>query len=374
MLFFFKFGFNIFVINRLFGGRFMLGLIMIGGRGTRFWPLSKIMLPKQLIDFTGKGEMIKLTAGRLKPVIKNDDLFVITSKHLISPVKKILKEIKNVIGEPEGKNTAPCIALLLGLLYNDCKDKVLGVFPGDHYIEKEKIFTSILRQAETFAKKNDFLITIGIKPETPHTGYGYIEYNRKRTLAKNIFEVKKFYEKPDLLTAKKFLKSGSFLWNAGMFIWRIETIIEEFKKYQPAMYKSIIKISQTATKLRNRVIAEEFKKMPKISIDYAIMEHSSNIAAIPVDIGWNDIGSWSSLDSINLKDENGNVIISDKSFISNSNRNIIHCKNKMAAVIGADDLIIVSDKDSVLVCKKNSDQKVGDIVKFLELNKLNGYL
>ncbi|MBP7653841.1 mannose-1-phosphate guanylyltransferase [Candidatus Dependentiae bacterium] len=352
----------------------MFGLIMIGGRGTRFWPLSKIKKPKQLIDFTGNGEMIRLTVDRLKPVVKNKDFFVITSKHLIQPVKKILNEIKNVVGEPEGKNTAPCIAMALGILYKNFKDEILGVFPGDHYIKKESAFVSILKKAETFASKNNALITIGIKPDSPHTGYGYIEFDKSKKLSPDIFKVKKFYEKPDFNKAHNFFKSGNFLWNAGIFIWKIGVIVESFKKYQPQMYDSIIRISNSSKKNLTKTIYEEFKKMPKISIDYAIMEYSDNIVTIPADIGWNDIGSWSSLDSINSADKNGNVVISKKNILLSSNRNIIHCKNKMVAAIGVDDLIIASDDDCILVCKKESDQKVGDIVKNLESLNLREYL
>ncbi|HON56387.1 MAG TPA: mannose-1-phosphate guanylyltransferase, partial [bacterium] len=270
----------------------MFGLIMIGGRGTRFWPLSRIKRPKQLIDFNGSGEMIKITVNRLKPLIPDDKLYIVTSKNIVKPVKKILPEIKNVIGEPEGRNTAPCIAMIVGLLLKESGDEVMGVFPGDHFIAKKKEFIKILRYAEKIAKSNDALITIGIKPTAPHTGYGYIEYSEK---IDNAYKVRKFYEKPDYDTARNFLERGNFLWNAGIFVWRIKTIAEAFKKHQPKIYESILNISNASKKNLKKVIEQEYSKMPKISVDYAIMELSDNILTIPSDIGWNDIGSWSSM-------------------------------------------------------------------------------
>jgi len=343
----------------------MLALIMIGGRGTRFWPLSRAKCPKQLINFTGTGEMIRLTVNRLKPLTLSENFYIITSKDIVSPVKKILPEINNIIGEPEAKNTAPCIALLVGLLLKKEPEQTLGVFPGDHFIQNEQEFVDILRRAEFIAQSADSLVTIGITPEFAHTGYGYIEYD-KTNCNNGFYKVIKFYEKPDKTTAEKFLQTGNFLWNAGIFVWKIKTIAAAFEKYQPTIYESILKISESPDSKLTKVIKQEYKKMPKISIDYAIMERSDNIATIPANIGWKDIGSWSALADILPKDKFGNVIFSDANITINSSNNIIHCKNKMVGLINVDNLIVAVDKNNILICKRDADQQVGQLVKKMD--------
>jgi mannose-1-phosphate guanylyltransferase len=351
----------------------MFGLIMIGGRGTRFWPLSKIAHPKQLIDFNGQGEMIKVTVDRLKKLVSDEQFYIVTSKNIVKPVKDILPEIKNIIGEPYGKNTAPCIAMIAGLLYKDNPNKVMGIFPGDHFIENQKEFERILVESEKIAAEEDVLVTIGIKPDYAHTGYGYIEYNKKQKKG-DFFCVEKFYEKPDKLTAQKFLEQGNFLWNAGIFVWKIKTIVEEFKKFQPIMYESILRISQTKPENMVKVIEEEYDKMTKISIDYAIMEFSDKIVTIPADMGWKDIGSWSSLFEVNKIDENNNVFLTKEKVCINSKNNLAFSTKKLIALVDVNDLIVVEDEDCLLVCNKNSDQKVKEVVEILETKNLLKYL
>ena len=344
---------------------------MVGGRGTRFWPLSTKKQPKQLIDFNGKGPMIKITVDRLKPIIANEDFYIVTSKSIVNPIKKILPEIHNIIGEPQGKNTAPCIAMITGMLLKNDAEQIMGVFPGDHFIMKQTEFIRVLKTAGKIASEKNALITIGIKPESAHTGYGYIEYE-KNTFDK-YYIVKKFYEKPDKKLAEKFLKDGHFLWNAGIFVWKVKTIADEFKKYQPAIYESILRISEASDKKINSVIKKEYQVMQKISIDYAIMEKSSNIYTIPASIGWNDVGSWTNISSITETDENNNSIKSAASIVIDSKNNVINCEGKAVAVIGVDNLVVVEKNNSILICSRDKDQIVGKIPDLLEKKGLSNF-
>ena len=349
----------------------MIGLIMVGGRGTRFWPLSTKKTPKQLIDFNGSGPMIKVTVDRLKPIIDNKNFFIVTSKTIVKPMKKILPEIPNIIGEPEGKNTAPCIAMITGMLLKENSEEVMGVFPGDHFIMKPDEFIRILTAAEKAAVEKNALVTIGIKPEFAHTGYGYIEYVKDGS---EYCRVIKFYEKPDKSKAESFIEAGNYLWNAGIFVWKVKIIAEEFRKYQPKMYESLIRISEASPKKLTSVIKKEYSLMQKISIDYAIMEKSDNIFTLPASIGWNDVGSWTNISSVNKLDENNNSITAYAGVIINSSNNVVNCAGKTVALVGVENLIVVENNGSILICNRNNDQLVGKIPDILEQRGLGKYI
>ena len=343
----------------------MIALIMAGGIGTRFWPLSRKSNPKQFLNIISEDSMIQMTVKRLQPKIKVEDIYIVTAGSQVELIKKHLPCLPedNIIIEPFGMNTAPCIALSAQYLArNYDKSEKMIVLPADHLIAvKDDFLTSLDIGANSADIDN--LITFGIKPNYPATGYGYIEAGDE--IGKGMFYVKQFKEKPDLKTAEQFLNSGNYYWNSGIFMWKIETILDAYKKYLPKVTQILEKIDARWDEDGLRAdISSEYSQMPKIPVDIGILEQAEKRVVIPVDYGWNDIGSWKALYDVSEKDENNNVINCENQTIDSKN-NYINSK-KFVALIGIDDLVVVESDDALLIAKKDRSEDVKNIVEELK--------
>jgi mannose-1-phosphate guanylyltransferase len=351
---------------------------MAGGKGERFWPKSRTNLPKQFLNISGNKSMIQQSIARLEKLIDISQIFIVTNELYAELIKAQIPHLPhaNIIIEPVGRNTAPCIGLASIIIEDRFPDSTMIVIPSDHIIENEEGFVQILKTAVEVAQDNSNLVTLGIQPTYPETGYGYIESSDqfKGINELNVHKVNKFVEKPDFETAQSYLESGNFFWNSGIFVWKIETIRAYIKELMPEMH-DILETMKTVfdSEDRDAIIRSEFLKMPDQSIDYGIMEKVNNIYVIPCVFGWDDVGSWTALERISDLDENGNVI---KGNILNldTKRCIIESNGKLIATLGVEDLIIVDTEDVTLICTKDKAQEVKLLLKELRMQKLEQYL
>ena len=353
-------------------------VIMAGGKGERFWPRSRINLPKQFINISGSKSMIQQTIDRLVAFIPYEQIFIITNELYAEIIKAQVPSLptENIIIEPIGRNTAPCVGLASVLIEEKYPDSSMIVLPSDHIIRNEHEFENLLKTAVEMSEEGDKLITLGVSPTYPETGYGYIE-STDEVIEKNnfrIFKVKKFTEKPDMDTASKFLQAGNYYWNSGIFVWRTAVIRECIRKFIPEMH-DLLEAMKAAfvTNDREAVIKSEFHKMPEVSIDYGIMEQADNIHIIPCSLGWDDVGSWTALDRINEQDDNGNVIKGSVLSID-TKKCIIESNGKLIATLGIEDLIVVETEDVILICSKDKSQDIKSLIKELKVQKLEQYL
>lgn len=347
------------------------GVIMAGGGGTRFWPLSRISTPKQFLNITGDDSMINDTIKRIKGIIPLDKIIIVTNKSQQKTLAKIIGDDipqENILVEPIGRNTAACIAYAALEIKKRCSDAIMGVFPSDHYIKDVDEFQEVLKSACSIAQNTDKLITIGIKPTFPSTGYGYIKYENGKIQAKekSAFNVLDFVEKPNSLKAKAYLKSGNYLWNSGMFIWKTSVILKNFERFLPRLYGKIIKLEPYIdTEQEEEMVEKIYPTLPSISIDYGIMERANDVVVIPGDFGWSDVGSWDSLGSLFPTDENGNIVKGDLVDIDTHN-SIVYSNGRLVATVGLEDMIVVETCDALLVCPKNKAQDVKKVVEKLK--------
>ena len=342
---------------------------MAGGVGSRFWPVSTTDFPKQFHDMLGSGHtLIQKTFSRLSQLIPVENILILTNERYNDLVLEQLPMVKQeqVLLEPAMRNTAPCILYASLKIKKQNPDAVMVVAPSDHWIEDEKAFTENLQQCFDFCAKENALMTLGIQPTFPNTGFGYIEYDKAD--ANSIKKVNQFREKPDYETAKAFLESGNFLWNGGIFIWSVKSITEAFEKFQPQMnnlflngWKEYNTDAEKAFIERNYAVAEN------VSIDYAVMENAKNVYVLPATFDWNDLGTWGSLHEKLDKDENNNAVVNASVLLNNSSSNIISTsKNKIVVIDGLEDFIIV-DKDNVLlIYPKSKEQEIKGIVSQLK--------
>ena len=346
---------------------------MAGGVGTRFWPLSRESKPKQYLKIFSDKTMIQMTVERLNKKIPIKDIYVVTGNSQVDLIKYNLPELpeENIIEEPFGMNTAPCIALSAEYLsHRYPSDEVMTVFAADHLIKDTKEFLRTLDIAESAAKKNN-LVTFGIKPEYPSTGYGYVEAGEK--IEDEMFNVKQFKEKPDYKMAKSFIEAGNFYWNSGMFAWKLDTILSAFKTYLPKISNLLTIISQKRKADGINVdIKEEYAQMPKLPIDIGIMEQAEKRIVIPVDYGWSDVGGWRAVYDISGKDDNGNIFKCEEINID-SKKNLI-ISNKFIALIGVEDLIVVETDDAILISKKDRSEEVKKVIDELRKKGKTEYL
>jgi Mannose-1-phosphate guanylyltransferase len=335
----------------------LCALIMAGGKGERFWPLSTDEKPKQFLNLLGEETMIQMTVNRIKELIPIERIFVVTAECYKELVKEQLPHIptRNIIIEPVGRNTAPCIALSAFMIEKYYKDSTIVVLPSDHLIANESNFRDVLSYGYEYVQNDEkAIVTIGMKPDRPETGYGYIQYGEVRTRKNNleIRKVERFVEKPDIETAKIYLKEGNFLWNGGMFIWKSKHILNLTKEYLNNTYKILNEIVSASVENFDEVLKQKYILTDSVSVDYAIMEKAEHIQVIPSDFGWDDVGSWNSVERVRDKDESGNVLVGDiKKY--NSNNNIIFGNNKPIILAGVSDLFIIESENSIFIGNKD---------------------
>lgn len=349
-------------------------VVMAGGVGSRFWPRSKKTMPKQLLKIFDNETMVQATVRRLKPIIKDENIFIVTNQIQADEVKKQLNFIpeKNIIVEPFGRNTAACIGLASIIIKSIDPDAVTIVLPADHIIKEEDVFVNTLLNAAKFAYESEGLITIGINPTRPETGYGYIQIDEKK-ISDNIYKVLTFAEKPNYATAIRFLESGDFLWNSGMFIWKVETILSEMKNLMPDLYEGLEEIEKhIGKKSFQEALVRNYGMMKKISIDYGIMEKSSRVYLTKGFFTWSDVGSWEEVYQLSEKDNDGNSSYG-LVYLDSVMDSYIYSPNKFTAVIGVDNLIVINTDDSLLVCRRDKSQDVKKVVNYLKMNKLEQF-
>ncbi len=341
---------------------------MAGGIGSRFWPLSTPENPKQFLDVLGIGKsLIQMTYERLLLVSPNKNIYVLTNEKYKEMVLKQLPNLTphQVLTEPERKNTAPCIAYAAGKIQSINPNANLIISPADHLIIQTDHFAKTIEKAIDSAK-NGRIATIGISPTRPDTGYGYIEVNSKNEIIPNAtFKVKHFREKPDLPTAKSFLKAGNFFWNSGIFIWKSKTVIEALENYQPKLHELFTKnLSLYNTEQEQKFVNHAFKTCDDISIDFAIMEHAQNIDVVVADFDWSDLGTWGSLDNHLTKDDSNNAIIGDNVATFNSTNCIINIPvGKTALIDGLNGFIVIQSDDKLMILKKENEQELKEFLK-----------
>ncbi len=358
----------------------MYAVIMAGGKGTRFWPKSRERMPKHLLDIVSPRTIIQETIERIAPLIPEENILIVTGEshadELMKQVPHIPKE--NIIIEPLGRNTAPCIGLAALHIRRKSPHDVMVVLPADHLIHDAPRFRHLLSAAADMAGRGDFLVTIGIRPTSPETGYGYIEKGDLKTAVngENIYTVKSIREKPPLKQAKAFLKKGGFYWNSGMFAWNIDAILDAVEKWLPKVQAGLEQIAGTmGTAGEKETVRRVYNEFPSISIDYGVMEKADNILLIEGDFGWSDMGSWDALWEASGKDENGNAANCRDLFVGVDARNsLIHSPRKLVTLLGVEDLIVVDTEDALLICKRGSSQDVKKVVEILEAKKKKEYL
>jgi len=350
-------------------------VIMAGGVGSRFWPRSKKKLPKQLLQIFGDDTMIQATVNRLAGLIDKENIYVITNELQSPEVMNQLKDIpaENIIEEPFGRNTAACIGLASVIIKAKDPDAITVILPADHIIRDVEKFKLTLENAAKFANESKGLVTIGIEPTRPETGYGYIQINDK-PVTENIFKVLTFAEKPNYATAVRFVDSGDFLWNSGMFIWRCDVILDEIKNLMPDLHEGLITVEKYLTSPNFK---EELKKvyaqLKKISIDYGIMEKSTRVFLTKGSFNWSDVGSWEEVYQLSDKNENGNATVGNV-YINMVNDSYVYSPDKVTAVIGLDNVIVINDNDNLLICRRDKAQDVKEVVEFLKMNKMDEHL
>jgi mannose-1-phosphate guanylyltransferase len=371
-------------------------VILAGGRGTRFWPLSRKRRAKQLLALDGKQTMIQQTVARLLPLSSPKSFWVITNADLQREITQQLPRLnkKQILAEPVGRNTAPAIGLAAFILLRTSPDAVLGLFPSDHVIVDEKKYRQTLQQGIEIAAAGENIVVLGIRPTRPETGYGYIEAATTHvgtgTLARtgrvddpaSALHVRRFTEKPDARRAQEFLNAGNYFWNSGMFLWSARTLANALTEHLP---KTAAILKQIAATYGTAKFAATFRRLyPKcenISIDYAVLEprsakgeQASNIYCLPADFGWNDLGSWTALHEhqvSKLHPANDNLIAANGIFTLNANGNYVHAPGKFVAVVGVKDLVVVETGDALLITTRDQAQDVGKVVKYLDEKKLH---
>ena len=336
---------------------------MAGGSGTRFWPLSRKENPKQLLNIVGGSSMLQMTVDRLRKIKFVDDIFIVTRSDLADKIFETIEgiPIENIIVEPSGKNTAPCIGLSALHLEMLKKDSVMGVFPADHLIVGHQKFQKALKTANQLVQEKYSITTIGIKPTYPSTAYGYIQYTKDKVAGQvDTFHLKTFAEKPHFSLAKRFIKSGDFLWNSGIFIWRANVLLDLMKVYLPDLYKQLIKMKPIIKK--NQDISNLWEAITPESIDYGIMEKvGSDAYVIKADFEWSDLGSWNALYDILPKSNGGNVVRGE-GMVLNGKDNFIYSQDHFTAVVGLENVVIIHTDDATLVVHKDQVEKVKSMV------------
>jgi len=352
-------------------------VIMSGGIGSRFWPFSREARPKQFLDFFGTGRsLLQMTADRFKKILPIENIYIVTNKEYAQMVVDELPELKpnQVLLEPMRRNTAPCIAFATYHINAFNPDANIVVAPSDHLILKEDEFVTIIENAFSFVKSHNTLLTLGIRPSRPETGYGYIQMSEEKL--DGVTKVKVFTEKPDIELAKVFYESGEFLWNSGIFIWNNKTILDAFHQYLPEITTRFDQgLSVFGTEKEKAFIDENFPFCPNISIDYGVMEKASNVYVQAADFGWSDLGTWGSLYEISDKDDNANATLIADTFFFDSTENIVTLPaGKLAVLQGLDGYIVAEADNVLLICKKDEEQRIKQFVADVKLKYGKKYI
>ncbi len=352
--------------------------IMAGGIGSRFWPMSRTDFPKQFLDILNTGRtLIQSTYDRFARFIPAENIYVVTSKQYEHIVIKQLPQIdpQNILCEPSRKNTAPCVAYISYKLQQLDPKSNLICAPADHIVPDDTSFTKVSLEALDFTAKHNALLTLGIKPTHPNTGYGYIQYEGQ-SVTDNIYKVKTFTEKPDLALAKTFIASGDFLWNSGIFVWQTKNIIKALEKYLPEIHevfegeKELFNTSEEKT-----AVDKMYPQCVNISIDYGVIEKANNVYVIPSSFGWSDLGTWGSAYENLEKDYLENAVAGNNVMIFDAAKNVIHADNKKLVLIqGLEDFIIVDTKDVLLICRKDKEQEIKEYLAEVKRNKGDKYI
>jgi len=360
------------------GENLIHAIILAGGRGTRFWPLSREAWPKQMLHIVGKDTLLRQTIKRLDRFHPSVNIWIVTVKSLaedirfhLQPLGKDAERVRFII-EPFGKNTAPAIGLAALILNKISPNSIMIVMPSDHSIKDIKQFQEKLRLAIEVAEQ-DYLVTFGIRPRRPETAYGYIQSGHLFKNSNNeIFHVEKFLEKPDLKTAETFVQQGNFYWNSGIFVWKTSKILKEIETYLPGLHEGLKKIDELQN-YENETINETYSSFENISIDYGVLEESQDVLVIPSDFGWSDLGSWSALDNILEKDERGNILRGNLVDIGSENSTVI-ASDRVIATIGLKDMVVIDTPDATLVSSKEKVQEVRKVVEALKKNNREEHL
>lgn len=357
-------------------------VILAGGRGTRFWPLSRKRRAKQLLALDGKQTMIQQTVQRLLPLAAPNHFWIITNEELQAAIARQVPRLpkKQIIAEPVGKNTAPAIGLAAFLLHRLDPRATIGLFPSDHVIGDEKTYRDVIQRGTEIASAGNNIVVLGIRPTRPETGYGYIESGAP--LEMEVLRVRRFTEKPDVEHATQFVSAGNYFWNSGMFLWSALTLVNALQEHLP---KTAALLEEIASVYGTSKFSSTFRKLypecENISVDYAVLEprsakgeQASNIYCIPADFGWNDLGSWAALHehhSLKSKSADGNLIASDGSYTLNARGNYVHAPGKFVATVGVDNLVVVETEDALLITSRERSQDVGKVVQYLDQRKLS---
>ena len=369
----------------------LYAVIMAGGVGSRFWPRSRRSHPKQFLDVFGTASLIQNTYARLQPLVEPENVLVVTNADYVEKTREHLPAVPeaNILGEPVARNTAPCIALAAAKLVGQDPDATMVVLPADHLIANVARFHEVLRAAVEAAQPAGDgpgpLVTIGVRPTHPETGYGYIQFDADGdddgvpddgpADAPRAHHVLTFAEKPDLSTAERFLDAGDFLWNSGMFIWRADAILAAFERYLPKVHRLFAPLADAfGTDREAEAVASAYERSPKISIDYGVLEQADGVLVVPGSFGWSDVGDWRAVHDLADKDEagnraEGNVILQDtaRSFARSAD-------GRLLVLVGMEDAVVVDTGDAVLVCHREQAQKVKDVVDFLGVHGMEEYM
>jgi len=356
----------------------MFAVIMAGGKGSRFWPRSREKMPKHLLDIKGERTIIRETVDRIRPLVPPERTLIVTGRSHAAELIRRLPEIpaENILIEPVGRNTAPCIGLAALHIQKRVPDAVMLVLPSDHRIGDENAFRRVMAAAGRAASGRDALITIGIRPTGPETGYGYIEQGDLFATGEGekIYRVRSIREKPPLEQAREFLRQGRFLWNSGMFVWKASTILKAIDRFLPELHEGLLQIREAlGTEREEEIVGEVYSAQKAVSIDYGVMEKAEDVLVVPGDFDWSDLGSWDALWEVSGKDENGNAVRG--SFIGiDAGNSLVHSPGKLVALVGVRDLLVVDTDDALLICRRGRSQDVRKVVETLERKGLKEYL
>lgn len=358
-------------------------VILAGGGGTRLWPKSRKTTPKHLLKLYGDRTMVQQTFDRISPLFPKERIFLITLKDYVKDIKSQLPELldKNIIAEPQSKNTALAMGMVAYVIKKQNPEAVIVNLAADQLVEKESVFRKVITEAMDIAGSSDYIVSIGIKPTFPHTGFGYIKIGKKLNdyLSKDfpVYESEGFKEKPDLETAQKFLSSGNYLWNANFYCWSVKNIAEALEEYAPDLSSNLDKIFDSlGTPEEESVISNIYEKAENVQIDVAVSEKVKNLVVIPGDFGWNDVGDWKVIYDTKPKDDQGNVVDNENGLLLNINSEdcLVEGNQKLIAMIGLKDIIVVETKDALLICHKDKTQDVKKVIEKLKEEKKEEYL